>query len=106
MKSFAQINYCKKCNLLKTILRKIREVLVSKDYFYMIYEEFGKIYVEIYLGYSNKEEEKVTRILTKNIVFFQENLYRFLSSNSSNFRNLMLLLTSVFRPENFLICLG
>ena len=40
------------------------------------YEEFGKIYVEIYLGYSNKEEEKETRILTKNIVFFQENLYR------------------------------
>lgn len=46
MKSFAQINYCKKCNLLKTILRKIREcllfwdnaiALVSSTYFRNIY---------------------------------------------------------------------
>lgn len=33
------------------------------------------IYVDLYLGYQNKQEEKESRILTENIVFFRENLY-------------------------------
>ena len=32
-------------------------------------------YEDLYLGYKNKQEEKECLILTKNVVFFQENLY-------------------------------
>ena len=35
-----------------------------------------KILKEIYLGYKNKQEEKEALVLTNNVVFFQENLYR------------------------------
>lgn len=39
------------------------------------FEELKKIYDDIYLGYSTKEEEKKAREITTNIVFFRECLY-------------------------------
>ncbi len=39
------------------------------------FNDLGNIYVDIYLGYKNKEEEKTALLITKKIVFFQENLY-------------------------------
>ena len=39
------------------------------------YNSLSKIYQEIYLGYENKQQEKESLILTKNIVFFKKNLY-------------------------------
>ena len=39
------------------------------------YEELSKIYQDLYLGYKNKKEEKEALIITKNIIFFRENLY-------------------------------
>ncbi len=39
------------------------------------YEEYKNIYQEIYLGYSNKQEEKEALIITKNIIFLRETLY-------------------------------
>ena len=38
---------------------------------------------EVYLGYTTKQEEKESLVLTKNIVFFQENLY--LNSTDSEY---------------------
>ena len=43
----------------------------SKDY----WEKFSEIYLDIYLGYQNKQEEKEARILTEKIVFLRECLY-------------------------------
>lgn len=40
------------------------------------YEELGSIYLDLFLGYANKEEEKDARIITKSIVFFRESLYK------------------------------
>ncbi len=40
------------------------------------YEELGNIYLDLFLGYANKEEEKDARIITKSIVFFRESLYK------------------------------
>ncbi len=39
------------------------------------FDDYKKIYKEIYLGYSNKKEEKEALIITKDIVFLRENLY-------------------------------
>ena len=39
------------------------------------YDELNNIYLDLYLGYSNKSEEKNSSIITKNIVFFRESLY-------------------------------
>ena len=39
------------------------------------YEELSKTYNDIYVGYSNKQEEKESLIITNNIVFFKKNLY-------------------------------
>ena len=39
------------------------------------FEELGKIYLDLYLGFSNKEELKESLIITKNIVFLRESLY-------------------------------
>ena len=39
------------------------------------YEKICSIYLDCYLGYVNHDEEKEARIITKNIVFFRENLY-------------------------------
>ena len=38
-------------------------------------EELGSIYVDLYLGFSNKDELKEALIITKNIVFVREALY-------------------------------
>ncbi len=40
------------------------------------YELIKKIIDDLYLGYKNKQEEKEALIITKDIVFFQENLYK------------------------------
>ena len=39
------------------------------------YDELGKIYLDLYLGFSNKEELKESLIITKNVVFVRESLY-------------------------------
>lgn len=39
------------------------------------YEDLSNYYIDFYLGYKNKDEEKEARIITNRIVFFQENLY-------------------------------
>ena len=39
------------------------------------FEELGKIYLDLYLGFSNKDELKESLIITKNIVFLREALY-------------------------------
>ena len=39
------------------------------------FDLLGNIYLDIYLGYSNKKEEKESLIITKNIVFIKEALY-------------------------------
>ena len=40
-----------------------------------LFENLKDIYVDLYLGYSKREEEKEVRILTNNIVFVREGLY-------------------------------
>ena len=40
-----------------------------------LFDSFKDIYLDLYLGYSNKDEEKEVRILSKEIVFLRENLY-------------------------------
>lgn len=44
---------------------------ISKEQFHKLEE----IYEEVYLGYSTKEEEKIAKSFTTNIVFFRECLY-------------------------------
>ncbi|MBE6157459.1 MAG: DNA polymerase III subunit alpha [Firmicutes bacterium] len=39
------------------------------------YNDLLKIYTDLYLGYTNKKEEKESLLITKNVVFFRENLY-------------------------------
>ena len=39
-------------------------------------QEYQEIIDDIYLGYKTKKEEKECLVLTKNIVFFRENLYK------------------------------
>ena len=39
------------------------------------YDELSKIYTDIYLGYSNKQEELEVSLITKNIIFLRESLY-------------------------------
>ncbi len=46
------------------------------------YKELEKIYDNTYLGYTTKNEEKESLLITKNIVFFRENLY--LNKNDSD----------------------
>ena len=40
------------------------------------YKELKDLYEDFYLGYSNKEEEKASKKITKDIVFFKECLYK------------------------------
>lgn len=40
------------------------------------YNELSKIYDELYLGYTNKQEELEALLITNNIVFFRESLYK------------------------------
>ena len=44
----------------------------SKDY----YNELSSIYEELYLGYTTKKEELEALLITKNIIFFRESLYK------------------------------
>ena len=39
------------------------------------YEEFSSIFVDCYLGYSNKDEEKEALLFVQNVVFFPKNYY-------------------------------
>ena len=53
-----------------------KEVIAIIPFKYMdIYKELENVYEDIYLGYSNKQEEKEALLFTKNIVFLRENLY-------------------------------
>ena len=50
--------------------------LIRLDNFYNFdISKIEKIYEDTYLGYTNKEEELNALLLTKNVVFFRENLY-------------------------------
>ena len=40
-----------------------------------LYDELSNIYIEIYLGYSNKKEQQEVLLITKNIIFLRESLY-------------------------------
>ncbi len=40
------------------------------------YEQLGNIYLDLFLGYANRDEENESLIITKNIVFFRESLYQ------------------------------
>ncbi len=40
------------------------------------WKSLGEIYIDCYIGFSNKEEENNARIITEHIVFHQENLYK------------------------------
>lgn len=42
----------------------------------LYFEKLKSIYDELYLGYKNKQEEQEALIITKNIVFFRQNLYQ------------------------------
>ncbi len=39
------------------------------------YNEINKVIKELYIGFKTKKEEKESLIITKNVVFFRENLY-------------------------------
>ena len=54
---------------------------IYKDKFNIL----GDIYVDLYLGFNSKSEEKESLIITKNIVFFRENLY--LNKNDEEYLN-------------------
>lgn len=52
------------------------ELIVVLSYRYIsFYNEINSIYDELYIGYTNKQEEKESLLISKNIVFFRENLY-------------------------------
>ena len=53
-----------------------QEVIVILPYAYKEHYEELRFYEDLYLGYRNKKEEKECLILSKNIVFFRENLYK------------------------------
>jgi len=54
---------------LKDIKKYNKEVICIIPFNYKEkFEELGNIYLDIYLGYSNKQEEKESLIITKNIV--------------------------------------
>ena len=46
------------------------------------FDNLKNYYKDLYLGYTNKKEEKESLIITNNVVFFQENLY--LNKNDSS----------------------
>ena len=53
-----------------------KEVIVVLPFIYNNkFDLLGDIYIDLYLGYKTKEEEKESLIITKNIVFFRESLY-------------------------------
>lgn len=40
------------------------------------FDELTKIYNELYLGYTNKQEELEALLITENVIFFRESLYK------------------------------
>ena len=82
-------NYLGYQNLMKLSTIQSERVLDNKDLnlyrkdligvlpvtYHSYYEELLKIFIDLYLGYSNKEEEKEAYLYTKNIIFFPLNLY-------------------------------
>ncbi len=58
-------------------LKKYRKnvIAIIPALYQNVYEELKELYVDIYLGFTNKKEEKNSRIITDKVVFFQENLY-------------------------------
>ena len=53
-----------------------RSVIAVVPFLYKEYfEKIQTIYLDSYLGFTNKDEELETRLITKNIVFFRESLY-------------------------------
>ena len=59
-----------------TIIKYKKDLIAIIPYQYSSnYEELSNIYIDIYLGYSNKEEENNAMIITKKIVFIRESLY-------------------------------
>ena len=62
--------------VLDDLAKNKKEVICLIPYKYK--DEFNnleKIYSDIYLGYSNKQEEKEVLLYNKNVVFLRENLY-------------------------------
>ena len=60
----------------EALLKYNKELITIVPYQYNNkFEKLSNIYIDIYLGYSNKEEEKNAIIITKNIVFIRESLY-------------------------------
>ena len=43
----------------------------NKDYF----DTIGKIYIDSYIGYQNRQEEKEAKLITTKCLFFPKNLY-------------------------------
>ena len=63
--------------VLEEDLKKYNNNLIGIIPFYSkeLWELLGEIYLELYLGYSKKEEEMEAKVVTNNTVFFQKNLY-------------------------------
>ncbi len=63
--------------VLEEDLKKYNNNLIGIIPFYSkeLWDLLGEIYLELYLGYSKKEEEMEAKVVTNNTVFFQKNLY-------------------------------
>ena len=62
--------------VLEDLKKYNKELIVIVPFLYKDkFDLLGNIYLDIYLGYSNREEEKEALIITKNIVFIRETLY-------------------------------
>ena len=82
-------NYIGYCSLMKLstiqserkilkedLLANRKELIVVIPFKYReIYQDMGTIYLDIYLGFQNSQEEKEAHIITNNCVFFRESLY-------------------------------
>ena len=82
-------NYVGYQNLMKlTTIQSEREIseddlaVLSSDVILVIpfessklYEKLSSIYLDVYMGFCNKEEEKEAYLFTQNVVFFPKNLY-------------------------------
>lgn len=63
--------------VLEEDLKKYNNNLIGIIPFYSkeLWDLLGEIYLELYLGYSKKEEEMEAKVVTNNTIFFQKNLY-------------------------------
>ena len=75
--------------VLEEDLKKYNNNLIGIIPFYSkeLWDLLGEIYLELYLGYSKKEEEMEAKVVTNNTIFFQKNLLlkKFLKKLSSIF---------------------